>query len=490
MNMKLVTPTKILLPEESEKVRRFLTYVDKSVGFQISKLKQNYHFKRNNPEAFLERVEALKEQQNQCLLFHDDKGNPWTYSGLWRDLRNHFGWGLENLCGSFSDEDLDLMPWKKVPHKMRNYQEQATNALIESGGHGAIELPTGSGKTLIIMNLLKRYPVKTLIITPYTNITTQLRKDLESAFGVANVGQLGDGRKKVDKLFTVANAQSATKITPGSKEWEVLSKCKMVIFDESHMVPAESFKNICLNGVAGNSKLRFFLSATQTRTDGSDLLLKGITGPVVFRKTYKELAEEKFLKQIKARVFKIPPARSPVRDPKKETRANLYENPNAARLAAMLAEKAFRLANRQVVILIEEYSQFLLLKNHMKIPYEFAHGSVSQDAKKVLPEEYWKCDVADIVDQFNKGNLPCMIGTTAISTGVDIKPTGCVIYLQGGKSEIKVKQGIGRGTRPVAHEDLWVCDFKVEGSPTLEAHANARAVIYKELTDLEVDEIG
>jgi len=485
--MRLVTTTKLILPTDSKEITDFLTYTDKAVGFQLARLKQNVYFRRNDPVSFLAKVDELKALQKKCLLNHDDDGVPWTYSGLAKRITEKFGWKVQRELPSTCYDDL--IPWKKKPFTMRPYQKEAFDALVGIG-HGAIELPTGSGKSLVIVNLLKKYPVKTLIVTPFTNITKQLRCDLESAFGVASVGQLGDGRKKIDKLFTVANAQSATKIKPGTKEWDILSKVEMVIFDESHVVPSESFKKICLNGVASAAQLRFFVSATQTRTDGSALLLEGVTGPVVYRKEYKELAESKYLKKIKARVFKCAPSRKSHQDPKKETRVNLYENPNAIRLAAMLAEKAYRLSGRQVVILIEEYSQFVLLKNHMKIAYKFAHGTVTKETKKVLPEEYWKCDIADIVDEFNSGDLPCIIGTTAISTGVDIKPTGCVIYLQGGLSEIKVKQGIGRGTRPVAHEDLWVCDFKIEGSPILERHADSRAGIYSTLTDYSVDIIG
>jgi len=487
--MKLVSPTKILLPEDSDRVKSFLTYDDLSVKFQISRLKQNVRFRQGDPEKFLERMAELKEEQNKCLLQYDEDGNPYTYSGLWQDLSLRFGWNLENEIGRPEEEDMSIIPWKRVPHKPRYYQEEAFEALAKIG-HGAIELPTGSGKTLIIMNLLKRFPVKTLIITPFSNITNQLRVDLEEAFGAKQVGQLGDKRKKVDRLFTVANAQSATRVEPGSKEWDELSQCEMVIFDESHMVPSESFRKICLSGVGKDARLRFFVSATQTRTDGSAMLLKGVTGPIVYRKSYKDLAKEGYLKEIKSRVFAVSPAKSSVSDPKKETRANLYNNPNVARLACMLAEKAYTLADRQVVILIEEYSQFLLLKNHMKIPYEFAHGTVTKDQKELLPEQYWKCDTEQIISDFNKGVLPCIIGTTAIATGVDIKPTGCIIYLQGGTSEIKVKQGVGRGTRPVAHKELWVCDFRVSGSKVLERHADNRKKIYETLTDQSIDEIG
>jgi len=492
MEMKLTTPTKIYLPSDAKEVVSFLTFTDKSVIFQLDRLKKNFHFKRNDPEAFLERVEELKQNQFKSLVFYDDQGLPWTYSGLAADLTKQFGWKLTDLTGrsKIDLESLPLLPWANIPHKMRYYQEEAVSALLNSGGHAAVELPTGSGKSRIILQLIKEIPEQTLIVTPFTNVTKQLCSTLEYYFGKKYVGQLGDGKKKTDKMITVANAQSAAKIERGSKEFKDLKTIKTIIFDESHMVPAESFKGICLDGVGSEAPFRFFLSATQERNDGSGKVLTGVTGPICYSKQYKELAEEKFLKKINAKIFKVPTCKSSVIDAKKETRSNLYENPHVARLAAMLADKSWRAANRKVVILIEEYSQFLLLKNHMTIPYKFAHGTVSKDAKHALPEEYWKCDTDAIIEEFNNGILPCIIGTTAISTGVDIQPTGTVIYLQGGSSKTKVKQGVGRGTRPVGPEDLWVCDIKVVGSPILERHANIRANIYQEMTDSPVQEIG
>jgi len=83
----------------------------------------------------------------------------------------------------------------------------------------------------------------------------------------------------------------------------------------------------------------------------------------------------------------------------------------------------------------------------MSIPFTFVHGGASDDAKQFLPQKYWKCDVEAAVKDFNEGKIQCLIGTSAISTGVDLLPVGCLIYLQGGTSEIKVRQAIGRGTR-------------------------------------------
>ena len=131
--------------------------------------------------------------------------------------------------------------------------------------------------------------------------------------------------------------------------------------------------------------------------------------------------------------------------------------------------------------MIEEYDQFLQLRNYLTVPYEFVHGPVSKEIKEKLPEKYWDSDSARKFQEFNEGKIKCLIGTTAVGVGVDLRPVGALFYLQGGTSEIKVKQSVGRGTRPVKHKDLYVIDFDIKGSVILERHLRARTNIYKEL---------
>jgi len=483
--MKLNGPSKIYLPEDNDQVKKFLTFHDRSVDFQLRKMKQNYRWAQNDPEGYTERIELLKSQSTKTLLFYDEAGNPYTYSGLWNDLINRFGWSMDG------DLDSDLfkvspktLPWASIPPEMYYYQKEAVEALIKSR-HGAIELPTGSGKSLIILNLAKHYGCKTIIATPSCAITDQLYNDFVKYFGKKYVGKYGDGKKEYKKLFTIAVAQSLTRLEEGSEAWEELYKAQILIWDESHTTPAETFDKVCL-GVASNAYYRFFVSATQLRNDGSEMILKGITGPVVYSKGFKELVDQGYLSKLVFKTFTANTYGTANKsDAKAETRSQLYLNPNVNSLAGSIASQAVTLGDRQVLIIIEEFKQFLQLKNFLKVPYEFVHGGASKDAKELLPSEYWKCDTQQIVADFNSGKTRCLIGTSAISTGVDLKPTGCIIYLQGGTSEIKVRQALGRGTRIfLGKKDCWVIDFKVQGSNTMERHYKIRKEIYESLGDV------
>ncbi len=86
--------------------------------------------------------------------------------------------------------------------------------------------------------------------------------------------------------------------------------------------------------------------------------------------------------------------------------------------------------------------------------------------------------------QFNEGKIPILVGTSCVSTGTDIKANKATIYIQGGKSEIKVSQGaIGRSTRlhpPVGKTGCTVIDFDVSNQEVLHRHAKARKGIYSQ----------
>lgn len=489
--MRYDSPAVIILPDDSDKVKRFLSFTDRSVGYQLQKMKQNIFWKKKDPEAFESRIEELKKNQTRSLLFYNKDGLPCTYSGLWQDLQNIFGWELEQA--PLKPEPKRQIPWEHAPKfPPRTYQRAAVDALIKAG-HGAIELPTGAGKTLCLFTLCKELPVQTVIMTPAKTITNQIYEEMVHLFGKKFVGKYGDGKKEIKKLFTIATGQALTRIEQGTEEYEFFSKTEMFIADEAHTTPSETFEKVCL-GALKNAQYRFFVSATQMRNDGSDMVLKGITGPVVYRKDFKDLVEEKYLARPFFKVFNVPSKGfAGAKDINKETQNQLYLNPNVNKLAADFAYKAITLANRPTVILIEEFGQFLALKNYITIPFEFAHGGASNrenaDGTKlrdILPKEYWDPDNEAIIERFNSGETKLLIGTSAIATGVDLRPTGCLIYLQGGMSEIKIKQAIGRGTRIVpGKEDVIVVDFKVNGSPSMERHCDTRIGIYEQLGDVQ-----
>ena len=480
-----ISPVKLLLPSDRDAVKTVLSYIDKSVGYQIRKVKENIRWRKGDPESWKVRLEELKVQQNKTMLFYDEQGRPWTYSGLRKMLQKMFGW---KWTTEVVYPESELIPWNKKPFTMRPYQAASFEGLVEAG-HGAIELPTGSGKSLVAFYLLKYHGLKSVLVAPRSRIADQLYNELIEVFGKKYVGKFDGKKKEYKKLFTVATAQSMSRVELNSPAGEVLSQSQVFIFDESHMVPAATFEKLCL-GLMENVPYRYFISATQVRGDGSEHVLEGITSSVVYRETYRSLVDQKYLKPVKVKIFSTGFMGIAKRDPMEQTREHLYMNPKVNKLAGQMISYLYNNTERSVLVLVEEIDQLNQLINFINVPFEVIHGqSGGKEIKERLPSRFWKPDSERILSLFNDRTCRVLVGTSCISMGVDTRPTGALLYMQGKSSQSKVLQAVGRGSRPYGSDDLLLVDFRVLDQSVCERHLNARVDLYRELTD-DIEYIG
>lgn len=454
-----------------------LTYVDKAAHFQYLRYKKNsWIVNRIGPERFQEELKKLKSQVKKSLLMKDDKGY-YTYAGLADYLSKKTGVSVES---DVVYPEPQKIPWaEEPPYKPYPYQSEAFEKLM-AARHAGVEIGTGLGKSFIIQMLCRNLGLKTIVMTPATSISEQLYRSFVKAFGKKNVGKFFDGKKESNKLITVANAQSLTKVTPDTPHYANLSSAKVFIADESHQCPANTLATVCV-GVAQYAPYRYFFSATQLRADGRDLVLDGITGPIVYKMTVFEGVEQGYLAKPLFRIVKVN-SESPLEssDANKMTREHLYYNDKVNERIGKLVNASVD-AGRPVLVLIEEVEQFTKLLPFLRHEARFAHGPLAENKSKV-PEPYWEADNTKLVDEFNAKTYPILIGTSCISTGTDIKAVQTLIFLQGGKSEVGVRQAIGRATRlDKGKKNCIVIDVDVYNVPTLTRHTKMRKQIYREL---------
>jgi len=340
---------------------------------------------------------------------------------------------------------------------------------------------TGLGKTRMLFELTHRLGLKTVIMTPSTKISEQIYLEAVQLFGKSKVGQFFDRKKESDKQIVVANGQSLTKIKEDSVHWENLCQTKVFISDESHSCPAATFEKVCL-GLLADTPYRFFFSATQTRGDGLKKLLEGITGPVVYEMDAATGIAQGWLAVPTFAMMTVESNDSYYSsDVLRMNQRHLFYNQEVIqRIASVVNDSVSK--GLPTLVLLEEIEQFNYLLQHLRHKPEFAHGGNAEEGR--LPAEYQECDTTDQVNRFNSGECKLLIGTSCISTGVDILPARVLIYWQGGKSEIQVKQAIGRGVRkhtPTQKETFFVLDFDVKNIDILSKHAQQRTAYYEEI---------
>lgn len=180
----------------------------------------------------------------------------------------------------FEDHVLDnVIPspfYEDVEFELRDYQREAVERWMMEK-RGIIVLPTGSGKTIIAMEIMRRLSVSTLVVVPTLALLEQWKERL-SIFG--EVGEFS-GKKKELKPITVTTYDSAY------INAELLGdKFMLIIFDECHHLPAEAYRNIAQMSVA---PYRLGLTAFPERSDNLHELLPDLIGPVVYKKGPGEL---------------------------------------------------------------------------------------------------------------------------------------------------------------------------------------------------------
>lgn len=409
------TPTSLRIPESDllPLVKAHLTYTNKSIQYQIAKLKRAAWFDR---EKHAERLAELQEKKTQCLLYEDENGH-WTLSGLAEDVARILHLPIQK---NVTYPEPKLIPWAKIPPDLRDYQEECVSLFLQEK-HASVEMATGLGKSFILMHLVKRLGLKAVVMAPTESIAKQLYADFSTFIGKARVGRYFGGKKDSGKLITIAIHASLVRIEPGSDDWAAFSDAKVFVADESHLTPAATLFKVC-TGLLARAPYRFFVSGTQMRGDGADILLRGITGPVLKKMTVVDGVNAGWLAKPTFRVIQMMSHDGyQSSDPMKMTQRHLLYNPDVIAKACAIANAAVQRLGHQVLILIDEVEQFAYLLPHLRAEVRFAHGPLDKNNLKVVPKQYQKVDNSKLVEAFNNREYPILVGTSAIGMGTDVK---------------------------------------------------------------------
>ena len=473
-----------LAPAQIEKVKKFLSYTNKTAVHGISRLKRNRWLLKENPAEWQKQMNEFEANKKKNLF----KDNSWTYSGLIQDISRILKTEI-NITKDFDYPDLKPIPWKEpLEFDLRLEQLSSVKKLLEAK-HGGVEMATGVGKSAIIMTLCKLMGIQAVVVTPSTSIFKGLLRDFNRHIGSKHIGAYGDGKKQIDKLITICVAKSLTNLVPGSKDYEFFSKAKVILCDESHTLPASTLEKVC-HGVLAHVPYRFFFSATQTRNDGAEKLLRGIIGIIVESLTAREAIEKRYLAKPKFKIISVKSTNPKYfnRDAISMKRKHFLQNDNIARLAADIANRSYRLLGHQSLILVDDLSQISEIGKYLKVPFDYAHGTKAKASLEKIG--LVKTDVQEKVDGFNDGKIPVLLGTSAIQTGTNFKPVNNLIMCQGGTSPIAIPQGLGRGTRLSDKKEIDptdgrqyfnVWDFRVSDIDKMENQLEKRLAMYDEI---------
>lgn len=492
MKFNIESPTKAFIvdstPEEMAYLKKTLSYTNTAAQHQLKRHSANKWLRSKNADAWEIRSKELKSLVHNTLIFEENLRTfirPGSIPYLVAEK-----WDCLEVDNKIIYPTPKKVAWAKpLPFTLHPYQEESWQKLLEVK-HGNVSLCTGAGKSVILLKLCRETGFKTAIIAPSKSIFNELLKNFDKYLGKGIVGRFGDGKKVLNKRFTVCIGDSLANIKPNTPEWDFFSKMEMILVDESHTWGAETLETIC-HGVFSEVPYRLFCSGTQTRGDGSEKLLQSIIGKTVHKLSTQEAVEGGFICPHDYKVVMLESSNPNYMTPDALEMKRIHHlgNKNIAAFVAKLANAEATTARRQTLVLVEELSQISMLMKLLKVPTAYAHSESKPERLKELGLE--KVDAADSVEKFNKNEVQVLIGTSCISTGTNIYPMANTINWTGGASEIKTKQGaIGRSVR-LGNQNPWkdkclpkdkctIWDFCAQDIFLMKKHLEDRILYYRE----------
>lgn len=249
------------------------------------------------PDGWNSFKDGLDEHIREALTVHvpatpDSPGKTYymwniPYSGIVRIQRGFLPYlrsaGIE--VNIYQDKRIDDNPFFLSPEcrmDMRPHQEEQVESIMR-GEQGIIVAPPGAGKTIAVLEAVRRLQRRSLIIVDKINIAQQWQqawKDLTDGFAPIISGETKYSIEEDEYFVMIITQQSLAKLTGFQIEKLPFG---FVCLDECHHVSAPTFTKTL--GSFG-ARFRIGCSATPTRADGLEKISQLVLGPILHRAEY------------------------------------------------------------------------------------------------------------------------------------------------------------------------------------------------------------
>jgi len=384
-------------------------------------------------------------------------------------------------------------------YELRDYQRAALDAWRENGDRGVLELPTGSGKTVVAVAAIAALGVPTLVVVPTIDLLDQWRRELETEFD-CDVGQFGGGVQEGGPL-TVSTYDSAY-----LRADEVGDRFGFVVFDEVHHLGGEGYRDIARLLAA---PARMGLTATFERPDGAHEVVADLVGPLVYDVAVDDLAGEHLaaydIKRVtvelnEAERERYEDAQGTFTDYLKRSNLQLRSGSDYQKLVmrsgsdprareALLAKQRARDVTMHADAKVDELAA--ILDRHREdrvIVFTASTDLVYRLSERFLlpaiTHETGTAERRTILRRFREGTYSRVVTANVLDEGVDVPDANVGVVLSGSGSEREFTQRLGRILRPkgTSPEAARTAGGRAAASDDVSAARAGRATLYEVVT--------
>lgn len=443
------------------------------------------------------------------ICFVEKKGAFWKVPiGLWRELMQigddyNIKIEIEGL-DRIIIKDLSLeefTDWvneffKDSSMKPRDYQIETSWKLIKYR-YSVSEIATSSGKTLISFMIFAYLKSKGLIrkfmmIAPNTNLVIQASEDFDD-YGLEKLGvkiqQIGGGSKlRPGCDLIIGTFQSLVK-----QEEDFFSDVDAVFVDEAHHTNSMSIKKIVAKCM--HSKWRYGLTGTLTKRGTADYLtIQQFLGPLVVEIPPSFLFNNNYATPVSIKIVVMDWLEEEYKEKLSDLKidnSNNIEGNDLYNIERKLVVESKKRLNYIVDFICRTSKNSLVLFQSVKDEYgkqiwnlirEKTNDKevfyVDGDTDENLREEY--------KSRMTVGSNKILVATYGtFATGISINNIHNIFLVESYKSEVLIKQSLGRGMRKMEGKEVvnvidFVDDFSTPRYQNyLIKHSEVRLQIYK-----------
>lgn len=317
-------------------------------------------------------------------------------------------------------------------------------AKVFTSDGGVIEGPTGLGKTFMICQIVRAYPTARILICSYRkDVLKSIHERLKEHVNKHELGFVG-GSKKDLRRVTAVTADSLLHAKP--------EECDLFLYDEVHEAASER-RSKYISAIK-NAKRFGFSASPQGRSDGADLVIEALFGPVIFKQSYQNANAQGVVATIDVKCINVSGQNIPFDEEVEQYRYGIWRNSLRNNLIALAAKRGLE-TNRQTLIIVDKLEHALALKNIL-VDWPLVHGPTSEEQIRyftsinILPNKSWLCspDQRDYMrTQFEHGKMRFAIATGVWSQGVDMRHLDLLIRGDARSAAIPSTQIPGRLSR-------------------------------------------
>lgn len=360
---------------------------------------------------------------------------------------------------------------------LRDYQYQALQNLYNSKAEnipfnrGIIDAATNAGKSAIMLGIAKMLEAESrpmYIFAHNALIVKQLYADFKQYFEDVNI--IAGGEKLSFGKINICTIQKFSNALVNSLDLaKNFANAACVLVDEAHRLAGKTYKQILSKT---NAPMRIAASGTPLAMDDkvAKIYIIGQTGERLIKISNSELMERGISQKPKVLIHTIK------FNFKSFTYSDAYQE--------LLTSDTF--ISKVVEIVRECEGAVLVSCQFTEIGQKIYQALQSIESKKIMYADGKQRDKAQIVTRFATGEGDVLVASMILKEGVNIPRIRNLVRTELGKSEITLKQIVGRAIRSdgknstVLVHDFFI-DGIIKGTASYETkHSKRRIKLYKQ----------